>query len=564
MQSQSRSSTYDVCIVGSGAGGGMAAYTLTKAGARVALLEAGQMWDPVKDGAMLKWPYDSPRRGASTRERPFGEFDGCIGGWQIDGEPYTMAPGTRFDWWRARMLGGRTNHWGRISLRFGPYDFNRKSRDGLGDDWPISYEDVKPWYDEVDKLVGIFGSVENLPNEPDGIFHPPPVPRCYERLASQAAKKLGLTVIPSRLSIITKPLNGRAPCHYCGQCNRGCMTHSNFSSAYVLVPPAQKTGRLTLITDAMAREVTVGKDGLANGVSYIDKKTGRDEHISARIVVLAASACETARLLLNSKSSRFPNGLANSSGTVGKYLTDTTGTDVSGFIPKMMDMPPHNEDGVGGMHIYMPWWLDNSKLDFPRGYHIETYGGRGVPSAGFMGGIHRYPKGGGYGASLKEDYRRYYGASIGFSGRGEQIPNDDCYCEIDPSVVDQYGIPVLRFHWKWTDHEYNQVKHMQQTFRAIIAEMGGQVFSPMPTKEQGYGIANGGSIIHELGGARMGKDPTTSVVNANCQAHDVKNLFIADGAPFVSQADKNPTWTILALSMRTSDYIAQQRKAGAL
>ena len=564
MQSQSRSDTYDVCVVGSGAGGGMAAHALTKAGARVALLEAGRMWDPVKDGAMLKWPYDSPRRGASTRERPFGEFDGCIGGWQIDGEPYTTAPGTKFDWWRARMLGGRTNHWGRISLRFGPNDFNRKSRDGLGDDWPITYDDVKPWYDETDKLIGIFGSAENLPNEPDGIFHPPPTPRCYELLATKAARKLGITVIPSRLSIITKPHNGRAPCHYCGQCNRGCMTASNFSSTNVLIPPAQKTGRLTLITDAMAREVTVGKDGLANGVSYIDKKTGTDKHISARIVVLAASACETARLLLNSKSSQFPNGLANSSGTVGKYLTDTTGTDVSGFIPKMADMPPHNEDGVGGMHIYMPWWLDNTKLDFPRGYHIETYGGRGVPSAGFMSGIHRYPGGGGYGASLKADYRRYYGASIGFSGRGEMIPNDDCYCEIDPAVVDQYGIPVLRFHWKWTDHEYNQVKHMQETFRAIIAEMGGQVDSPMPTKDQGYGIANGGSIIHELGGARMGKDPTTSVVNANCQAHDVKNLFIADGAPFVSQADKNPTWTILALSMRTSDYIAQQRKAGAL
>ena len=564
MQSQSRSDTYDVCVIGSGAGGGMAAYTLTNAGARVALLEAGQMWDPVKDGAMLKWPYDSPRRGASTRERPFGEFDGCIGGWQIDGEPYTTAPGTKFDWWRARMLGGRTNHWGRISLRFGPYDFNRKSRDGLGDDWPITYDDVKPWYDETDKLIGIFGSAENLPNEPDGIFHPPPTPRCYELLATKAARKLGVTVIPSRLSIITKPHNGRAPCHYCGQCNRGCMTASNFSSTNVLIPPAQKTGRLTLITDAMAREVTVGKDGLANGVSYIDKKTGTDKHISARIVVLAASACETARLLLNSKSSQFPNGLANSSGTVGKYLTDTTGTDVSGFIPKMADMPPHNEDGVGGMHIYMPWWLDNTKLDFPRGYHIETYGGRGVPSAGFMSGIHRYPGGGGYGASLKADYRRYYGASIGFSGRGEMIPNDDCYCEIDPTVVDQYGIPVLRFHWKWTDHEINQVKHMQETFRAIIAEMGGQVDSPMPTKDQGYGIANGGSIIHELGGARMGKDPTTSVVNANCQAHDVKNLFVADGSPFVSQADKNPTWTILALSWRTSDFIAKQRQAGVL
>jgi len=564
MQTQSRSTVYDVAIVGSGAGGGMAAYMLTKAGARVALLEAGAMWDPLKDGAMLKWPYDSPRRGAATRERPFGEFDGCIGGWQIDGEPYTTAPGTQFNWWRARMLGGRTNHWGRISLRFGPYDFRRKSLDGLGDDWPITYDDVKPWYDEVDKLVGIFGSVEGLANEPDGIFHTPPVPRCFERLAGSAARKLGLTVIPSRLSIITKPHNGRAPCHYCGQCNRGCMTNSNFSSTGVLVAPAQKTGRLTLMTNAMVREVTLDRDGNANGVSYVDTRTRRDSHIAARIVVLAASACETARLLLNSKSSLFPNGLANSSGTVGKYLTDTTGTDVAGFIPRMMDMPPHNEDGVGGMHIYMPWWLDNKTLDFPRGYHIETWGGRGIPGAGFMGGIHRYPKGGGYGASLKDDYRRYYGSTIGFSGRGEMIPNDDSYCEIDPSVVDQYGIPVLRFHWKWTDHEYKQVKHMQETFRAIIAEMGGQVFNPMPTQQQGYGIANGGAIIHELGGARMGADPKTSVVNANCQAHDVKNLFVVDGAPFVSQADKNPTWTILALSMRASDYIAQQRKAGAL
>ena len=564
MQSQSRSDTYDVCVVGSGAGGGMAAHALTKAGARVALLEAGQMWDPVKDGAMLKWPYDSPRRGASTRERPFGEFDGCIGGWQIDGEPYTTAPGTKFDWWRARMLGGRTNHWGRISLRFGPYDFNRKSRDGLGDDWPITYDDVKPWYDETDKLIGIFGSAENLPNEPDGIFHPPPTPRCYELLATKAARKLGVTVIPSRLSIITKPHNGRAPCHYCGQCNRGCMTASNFSSTNVLIPPAQKTGRLTLITDAMAREVTVGKDGLANGVSYIDKKTGTDKHISARIVVLAASACETARLLLNSKSSQFPNGLANSSGTVGKYLTDTTGTDVSGFIPKMADMPPHNEDGVGGMHIYMPWWLDNTKLDFPRGYHIETYGGRGVPSAGFMSGIHRYPGGGGYGASLKADYRRYYGATVGFDGRGEMIPNDDSYAEIDPRVVDKWGIPVLRFHWKWSDHEYNQIRHMQQTFRSIIAEMGGEVFDPMPTKEEGYGISKGGQIIHELGGARMGNDPKTSVLNSSCQAHDVKNLFVTDGAPFVSQADKNPTWSILALAWRTSDGIIKQMQSRSL
>jgi len=556
--------TYDVCIVGSGAGGGMAAHALTQAGARVVMLEAGGEWYASKNAQMMLPAYASPRRGGSTRLRPFGEFDACDGGWDIEGEPYTVARGSQFRWWRARMLGGRTNHWGRISLRFGPDDFKGRSRDGLGDDWPISYDDIAPYYDRVDRLVGIFGSTEGLRNHPDGIFQPAPKPRCYELLVKQASDRLNITCIPSRLSIITRPLNGRAQCHYCGQCNRGCTVKANFSSPDVLIAPALASGRLTLVTNAMAREVTVGPNGLATGVSYIDKRTGQDRHVSARIVVLAASACESARILLNSKSSQFPQGLANSSGTVGKYLTDTTGTDVAGFIPAMTDHVRHNEDGVGGMHVYMPWWLDNAKLDFPRGYHIEVWGGLSAPGAGFMGGIHRYAPGGGYGKQLKDDYRRYYGATIGFSGRGEMIPNADSYCELDPNVVDRYGIPVLRFHFKWTDHEYNQVKHMQETFRALVAEMGGEVFSAMPTKEQNYNIAPGGAIIHELGCTRMGDDSGSSVVTADCQAHDCRNLFIADGGPFVSQADKNPTWTILALAWRTADYITEQRKAGAL
>ena len=556
--------TYDVVIVGSGAGGGMTAHQLTKAGARVCVLEAGGWWDNAKDSAMLKMPYDSPRRGASTSERPFGEFDACIGGWQLPGEPYTKAEGTKFDWWRARMLGGRTNHWGRISLRFGPDDFRRKSLDGLGDDWPIGYDDLKHWYDETDRLIGIFGSEEHLRNHPDGVFHPAPKPRCYELEVMRASKKLGVTCIPARLSVITKPLNGRAPCHYCGQCSRGCMTHSNFSSTNVLLLPSLKNGRLTIVTKAMARAVATGDHGKATGVHYIDVTTGEDKFVGATIVVLAASACESARILLNSTSARHPQGLANSSGVVGKYLTDTTGTDVAGFIPKLVDHVPHNCDGVGGGHVYMPWWVDNRKLDFPRGYHIEVWGGLGQPSYGFMGGIQSYPPGGGYGAQLKSDYRRYYGATIGFSGRGEQIPNADSYCELDPVVTDRWGIPVLRFHWKWADHETNQVKHMQETFRSLIDEMGGEVFSPMPSKDKGYGISNGGSIIHELGTVRMGSNAGNSALNGNCQAWDCTNLFVTDGGPFVSQADKNPTWTILALAMRTSDYITQQRKEGTL
>ena len=554
-----QSKTYDVCIVGSGAGGGMAAKVLCEAGADVVMLEAGPMWDAAKDSKMSAWPYDSPRRGAATAAKPFGEFDGCIGGWDIDGEPYTMAPGTTFDWFRARMLGGRTNHWGRISLRFGPDDFRHRSIDGLGDDWPISYDDLKPYFDKLDMLVGIFGSKEGLPNEPDGIFQPPPKPRCYELLIKQAADRLGITCIPSRMSILTRPLNGRRACHYCGQCGRGCSTHSNFSSPSVLLPPALATGRLRIVANAMAREVTTNDDGRATGVSYINTRDSREYQVRARIIVLAASACESARLLLNSKSPRFPNGLANSSGVVGRYLTDTTGLSVSGYIPKLATSVPHNEDGVGGMHLYMPWWLDNKSLDFPRGYHIEIGGGRRMPAYGILRGIERFNGAGGYGKQLKDDYRRYYASQVNFSGRGEMIPNDDSYCEIDPNVVDRYGIPVLRFHFAFSEHEVRQAKHMQETFHEIINEMGGTPLTPMPTREQRYGLANGGNIIHEVGTTRMGNDPATSVVNANCQAHDVKNLFIADGGPFVTNADKNVTWTILALSMRTSEYIARAR-----
>nr|WP_295871700.1 GMC family oxidoreductase [uncultured Chitinophaga sp.] len=564
---------YDVCIVGSGAGGGMTAKILSEAGLKVALLEAGPKYDPAdpEQATQLKWPYESPRRGASTT-RPFGDFDAAYGGWEIDGEPYTKKNGTEFDWFRSRMLGGRTNHWGRISLRFGERDFKHKSYDGLGDDWPISYQDVSPYYDKVDKLIGVFGSKENLPNEPDGFFLPPPKPRLHELMVKRAGEKMGLPVIPARLSILTRSVNkDRSPCFYCSQCSRGCTVYGDFSSSSVLVKPAMKSGHVDLYTGAMVREVLTDDSGKATGVAYVDKSDMQEYSVNARVVVLAASACESARLLLNSKSAKHPNGLANSSGVVGKYLHDSTGASRGGFVPALMDRKRYNEDGVGGMHVYIPWWADNKKLDFARGYHIELGGGMHMPSYGFGFGLEnmngKYPgrdgkpkTAGGYGASLKDDYRRYYGAYIGFAGRGECIAREDNYCEIDPNVVDKYGIPVLRFHYTWSDHEIKQAKHMQDTFEQLIVEMGGIPSGTKPGADTMYGLENPGRIIHEVGTTRMGDNPATSVLNKFNQSHEVKNLFVVDGGAFVSQADKNPTWTILALAWRASDYIVDQLK----
>lgn len=605
-------SIYDVIVVGSGAAGGQSAYVLAMSGLKVLMLEAGRNYNPVDETPMFNTSHQAPLGDTGTPDKPFGFYDATIGGgWTVPNEPYLVKRSRRgkgwfeatdsevgstdqnFMWWRARMLGGRSNHWGRISLRMGPYDFKPRERDGLGIDWPIDYPDLAPYYDKVEALIGVFGSnegLENTPNSSPGILLPPPKPRAYELLIQRACGKLKIPVIPVHRAILTQKLDSqkvpamlhpdnarareqlaaamdpRLPCFYATPCGRGCSIRANYQSTTVHLPPALATGNLDILTDAMVREVTLDKAGKANGVNYVDKKTRQDRHAAARVVVLAASGCESARILLNSKSAQFPHGLANSSGKVGRYLMDTVGSDLVGQISALENCPAYNEDGASGLHVYMPWWLyreqQASRMNFPRGYHVELGGGREMPTAGLFDGLDTFT-GGSYGRKLKEDARRYYGTFVGFAGRGEMIPNEDSYCEIDPNKKDAFGIPVLRFHFKWSAHEQNQAAHMQKTFATIIEAMGGKVVG-RPELDGSKAIDSGGSIIHEVGTTCMGSDPKHSVLNQYCQAWDVRNLFVTDGGPFVSNADKNPTLTIMANAWRACDYLLEQARKGDL
>ncbi len=584
---------YDVIIIGSGAGGGQMAYSLTLAGLKCLMLEAGRHYDPLTETPMFMTGAQAPLRGIGTVEKHFGFYDATVdGGWQVPGEPYTQTAEKEQDqfwWWRARMLGGRTNHWGRISLRNGPYDFKPRSRDGLGFDWPIRYEEVDPYYTKVQMLIGVFGAncgLENTPDSPEGVLLPPPKARIAELVSQKYGKKLGIPFMPIHRAVLTRALDWqnipaklhpgntwaqnivadamkrRSPCFWATDCGRGCSISANYQSTTVHLPPALATGNLDIISNAHAREVLVSPEGKATGVLYLDKATGREERVKAKAVVIAASSGETVRILLNSNGGK---GIANGSGLVGRYIMDTVGTAVSGNVPMLENVPPHNEEGAGGGHTYAPWWgyaaQKAGKLDFPRGYHIETGGSRNMPM-----GRNPVPDdltAGSYGKKFKQEMRRYYGSMVGYACRGEMIPNEKSYCEIDPQMKDKWGIPVLRWHWQWSDYELKQVAHARRTFTELIESMGGTVRVDQTQKPADY-IEPGGKIIHEVGGAIMGDDPKKSVCNKWNQTWDVKNLLICDGSPFASNADKNPTLTIMALAWRAAERLVEQAKQGNL
>ncbi|QJR80166.1 GMC family oxidoreductase [Alteromonas pelagimontana] len=554
---------HDVIVVGSGAGGAMAAYELTKSGVKVLMLEAGRDYDPKTETPMFKRNGEAPLMGAGNVDKDFGFYDATVdGGWTVPDEPYTMAEGTEFLWWRARMLGGRTNHWGRYSLRFSEHDFKGKSRDGLGADWPFEYDELAPWYDKTETLVGVCGANtghEDMPPSSPGVLQTPPTPRITELLVAAAAKKEGIDLAPMHRAVLTAPKDIRSKCFYATPCGHGCSIGAAFQTTTSLIPLARETGLLEVVTDAMVRSVDTDDDGKVTGVTYVDKKTGKDEKLSARVVILAASACESARILLNSKSKKHPNGLANSSGQVGRNIMDSTGANIGAMVPALRNRPRYNEDGHTSNHLFIPWWGHQAQakgeLDFPRGYHFEIGSGFREPGSSVAGDLQ------GYGKALKDEAKANYGAYIGFALRGEMLPNEHCYMEIDDKVTDKWGIPVAKFHWKWSEHELNQIKHGLETAKVIFANMGADV-GELPTPEEA--ILKGGEIIHEVGSTRMGESPTDSVTNQWGQTWDCNNLFVMDAGVFASNPHKNCTLTIMTLAMRNADWLATQMKQGVI
>ncbi len=550
--------TYDVIVVGSGASGGLVAYELTRAGASVCLLEAGPNRDKDKDFPYHKWPYEFPYRGQlPPLEHAAGPYltpDAYASPYLFvynEQEPYTFPEGKHYNWWRARCVGGRTHFWGRICWRLNEHDFKPRSYDGAGVDWPLTYQDVAPYYERVERLIGVCGEKENHPDTPDGVYLPSPKPNCNQVLVRKAAEKMGVGWITTRKAHLTRDYNGYPACHYCAHCGHGCETGSYFNSYDRLIPPAMKTGRLRLIVNALAHEILVDpKSGVASGVAYMDTKHNSEYKVYGKVVVVAGGTLHSARLLLGSRSRLYPNGIANSSGQVGRNFVEHVDVDGNGLLPQLRNRKPVNDDGIGSITI-IPWhgW-GRKDLPFLRGYHIECGGGFGM----FPGHASALP---GFGSSFKKAIHEWYGARVGFHAHLEMLPHPENFVELDPEVKDAWGVPALKIHLDFHDNEMKMVRHCIETYKELFHVLKPE-YAQIPD-----GPLYRGASIHELGTIRMGDDPKTSVVNSFGQAHDVKNLYVVDGSIFCSATHKNPTLTIMALALRASDHMRERLKGRA-
>lgn len=571
---------FDVIVVGSGAAGGMAAYQLAMAGVKVLMLEAGRMLDWRKEYRTMEWPYASMRRHRlppgeraidvaeySFLDRPYGNNpvfekykklasyagNSFTRNWVVD-EKQHPTTGTPYSWVRARVLGGRTNFWGRGALRYGPLQFKAASLDGYDVDWPISYDDVSPYYDKVDRLLGCSGTKEGLVQVPDGVFQRPTKLNCVEVHFKRSIEKLGRKFIPGRAGVTTEGVLNkyRMRCVGRGRCGRGCDINAAFHSPTALVFPARDTGNLTVRPYSIVSEVLVDESGSrATGVRVVDANTREAMDFRARVVVLGAGTLDTTRILLHSRSRNHPDGLGNSSGLLGCHLSEhIMGIRGSGFIPVRIGTEPTLDDGrpVGP---YVPRFrnVTDRHPDFIRGYHFQGGGG----SSEYPGMAHEIR---GFGKAFKSSVRKYYPAMIGLGGFGEVLPRKENRVTLDAQVKDAWGLPVLRFDYRFGDNELKMAKDMADTLEEMLTAAGAE---DIKVVREHYPP---GWSIHEIGTARMGDDAKASVSDRFCRLHDVKNVYLADGAPFVSGGTQNTTWSILAMCWRTMDYLKERIRAG--
>lgn len=561
---------YDAIIIGSGASGGMAAKELTEKGLEVLVLEAGPPVNPARDLSNHEWPWGNVYRNIGPPNwRQKEQWMQATASYfsqhfyvKDSEHPYTTNPGQPFQWVRARIVGGKTLHWGRASWRIGDLDFKAASRDGYGEDWPLSYKDLAPYYDRAEEFIGVCGNNEGFPHLPDGNLLPGFPLVCHEHIVKRAADKMGRPATVMRMAMLTQvkqihAKTGRAVCHYCGNCQDGCDVGAMFNTVTSTLAAAASTGRMTLRPNSIARHLIVDTNtAKAKGVAFVDRVTFQEHEAFAKVIVVAASTLESTRLLLNSKSRQHPNGFGNSSGVLGHYFMDhIAGSGASAELPQLRKTDPINWDGKFS-GIFIPRFRNLDKKSatdkFIRGYNLGMW-----PSVGMTPGNAKSTPG--FGANFKQAIRDSYPSRVYLGTAGEMLARKENRVEIDPDgVVDAWGIPVLKMHVTHSDNERAMLHDGMITSAEILEAAGAKDIEPHA------GLLAPGRMIHEIGTCRMGSDKQTSVLNGFNQMHDAKNVFVTDGSAFVSSANQNPTLTILALTIRACDYLAEELKRGNL
>jgi choline dehydrogenase-like flavoprotein len=548
MQVKRSDPIYDVVIIGSGAAGGMAAWNLTRQGINVLMLDAGQRFDRAKYWTHVK-PWQVTARADQGQQKPTFYLS-------TKEQPYETPPSAPFELTRVWGRGGKTNVWGRVSLRYSDLDFEGPARDGWEIPWPIRYKDIAPYYDKVDQFIGVCGGLDDQDSLPGSKYMlPAPSPRCGERLLQKAGRKIGVSIVAGRRAVLTKPHNGHPACHYCGACGSGCDVGAFFNSSDYLIDPAMQTGKLQIIDNAVVARVLVDDRGLASGVQYFHRRTKEEYRVRARVVIVGASCVDSTRILLNSTSDKFPNGLGNSSDVIGRYLSEQVRFHMYGFVPELMGGEVHDDSGIGGEHIYMPRFnhRDGKKRDYLRGFGMQFWGCGSQITVDYAKSIP------GFGADFKKAVKKRYPALVALHPYGETLGRADNRITVDKDNVDMYGVPRMKIEYRIGDNEHKMAVEMYDTAEQILRSANAEI---LPF-QRGW-LDTAGSAIHEHSTCRMGDDPKRSALNSFNQMHDVKNVFVTDGSAFTTASDKNPTLTILALGWRATDHLAEEMKRGNL